>query len=372
MPYGNLSKNYRIPYWFQGEISSGVSNRRASAIIDTQLNGLASLMGTTGLIAEGSYQSTYVSGNSSITVIQAGEAAIQALLGGKFVNQATSFSWTGLPDDSIVYLYIAPVEENIYDTGERSTLAAGVCNPIWNTNGVTPAESMLVAVARISGTSISLTTSGCADNGDFVVGRPIISFAGTKAAMIRFEVGLSGLQTYVAPRSYTDQIMAGLSGLQVYVSPRSYADQTMAGLSGLQAYAGQTMAGLSGLQAYAAPRSLANQTMAGLSGLQANVVQLNPQGTHLISGSGSLGDLLPWKDIELTTTANATGTLSDGSYGDEKQLVMTSWAGDFILTPTNLDNGSSLKFTNKGQHAKIKFLSSGKWFLLANSGISIA
>lgn len=349
-----------------------MSNRRASAIIDTQLNGLASLMGTTGLIAEGSYQSTYVSGNSSITVIQAGEAAIQALLGGKFVNQATSFSWTGLPDDSIVYLYIAPIEENIYDTGERSTLAAGICNPIWNTNGVTPAESMLVAVARISGTSISLTTSGCADNGDFVVGRPIISFAGTKATMIRFEVGLSGLQTYVAPRSYTDQIMAGLSGLQVYVAPRSYADRTMAGLSGLQAYTGQTMAGLSGLQAYAAPRSLANQTMAGLSGLQANVAQLNPQGTHLISGSGSLGDLLPWKDIELTTTANATGTLSDGSYGDEKQLVMTSWAGDFILTPTNLNNGSSLKFTNKGQHAKIKFLSSGKWFLLANSGISIA
>src|SRR6266481_6425634 len=104
MPYANTSPVYRIPYMASGELSSGASNRRAVLIIDSQIQGSARIIGENGIIGDGPYAGNFVSGNSNVTLAAVGpNFALEAMIGGEYIAQNTTLTWTGLPNSSTIY-----------------------------------------------------------------------------------------------------------------------------------------------------------------------------------------------------------------------------------------------------------------------------
>lgn len=176
---------YRLPFWQKGERSSGSSNYRAARIVENQLTAASVLYGESGVIAEGTYTGLFATGASSVTLTTGILAvALRAIIGRKYVSQATTLQWTDLPDNSTIYLYAQTVESNIYAANQQSTLQDMVCRAVWNTTGLTPAESVLLAKVTTTGVAITIDSSATiTDNGDFAGGKPIYySFAGHRTA----------------------------------------------------------------------------------------------------------------------------------------------------------------------------------------------
>lgn len=175
MPYANTTSNYRIPWWNQGERSSGISNKRAANIVDTQLKGAMGLFGTTGIISEGTYQSFFQTNASRIAVLgSVNSPALEAIINSTYVRQVPNLNFIGIPDDTTAYLYAASVESNINGSDEFSTLSTGQVQAIWNSTGVTPSNSVLLGVASVTTSGISLVTTTATDNSQYISGKPTL------------------------------------------------------------------------------------------------------------------------------------------------------------------------------------------------------
>ncbi len=171
--YTTNSTIYKIPYWSQSTQSSGLSNKRAAFIADSQLEGLGRIVARSCTFTVGIFSSIFSSGNSSITLgLGLSNYVFDGFISGVRISQKENLVWTGLPNSSTIYLYVSLVESNIYSITEQSSLSAGVCSPSWNTSGITPADSILVGKATIDTSTITINDSTPSDNSQFSSGRP--------------------------------------------------------------------------------------------------------------------------------------------------------------------------------------------------------
>lgn len=156
MSYSTTTSGYRIPYWGAGR-SSGSSNRRAALIVDSQLSGVARLIGQNGIIQEGAYAASYVAAQSIVTLTAtATNYALEAMIGSVYVAQNTTLTWSGLPDSSTIYLYVLTAETNLYQSTEVSSLANKQVVTSFNTTGLVPPGGLLLGIATTTTSAISL------------------------------------------------------------------------------------------------------------------------------------------------------------------------------------------------------------------------
>ena len=154
----------------QGELSSGSSNLRAATIVDSQLAGVATLIGSTGIINEGAYNPTFTAGNlSTVTLLATAQNyAMEAYVNGVFIQQNNTLQWAGLPDSTAsIYLYIQTQENNLYMSNAFSSLQNKTGAPIYNTTGLTPPNAILVGIATTTSSSISLNISASISDSSF-------------------------------------------------------------------------------------------------------------------------------------------------------------------------------------------------------------
>lgn len=97
--------------------------------------------------------------------------------------------------------------------------------------------------------------------------------------------------------------------------------------------------------------------------------RVNVNGSQSLSGAGAV-DVVNGVTLLTTTGANAL-TLADGVTGQVKTIVMITDGGDGTLTPTNFGNGTTATFNDAGDSLTLIFVNS-KWYILANSGCTIA
>jgi hypothetical protein len=81
----------------------------------------------------------------------------------------------------------------------------------------------------------------------------------------------------------------------------------------------------------------------------------------LVSGSGALGAVnLSTVVTDIQSTGAATGTLSNGSQGKRKVIVMTVHGGDYVLTPANANGFATVTFSAVNKSVELVFIN-GKW-----------
>ena len=179
MPYQNTTPTFQIPYMFQQERSSGVSNKRAALIIDSQMTAAVRFTGEYGVIAEGQYTGTFTAGNISQVRLLATNSnfALEGVINGVYIANNPTLTWDGLPDNTTSYLYAVTAETALYTSNEFSSLATKLCRVTSNTTGFTPGGAILLGTAfpsSLSGTVFLNTTSGVTDNTTWVGGKPAI------------------------------------------------------------------------------------------------------------------------------------------------------------------------------------------------------
>ena len=182
----NTPGTYKIPYWAKGERSSGASNLRAAQIIENQIRANNQFFGANGVIQEGLYSGAFSPGASIVQLIaNSAIPPLEGVIAYKYVRNNASLLWTGLPDSSTIYLYAQAIEQDIYAANQLSTLQDMICVTTWNTTGVTPSESILLAKATTSTTDIAIDSSASiTDNGEFTGGKPIYySFGAHRTAI---------------------------------------------------------------------------------------------------------------------------------------------------------------------------------------------
>jgi len=158
MSYANSTTGlFPVPYWARGERSSGDSNLRQAQILTNQLEAAVKFFGIAGVIQEGTYTGAFSSGASIVTLAPNGAIpTLEAVINYRYVYQTSNLIWQGLPNSSTVYLYAQAVEQNIYTANQVSTLQDRVCQAVWNTTGLTPNQSILLAKVVTTAPSHSL------------------------------------------------------------------------------------------------------------------------------------------------------------------------------------------------------------------------
>jgi hypothetical protein len=321
MPYNNSTPTYRIPFMSQGELSSGSSNMRQAFILDSQLQGVATIIGSTGIINEGSYQSIFTAGNLSTVnlLATAQNYAMEAYVNGVFVQQNTTIQWAGLPDSTAnIYLYIQTQENNLYMSNQASSLQSKIGFPVFNTIGLTPVNSILIGIATTTGSSISLNISPSISDSSFAQ-RPVLvpynqhrtaipidhpyrsilwnhlsDYVVRSNTLAPWDGITSGTSSYatlsgtgvasihIKPQAVTSQALApalSVSGLQIQaaLTAISGATTTLSGVTLSPGYQGQNVLELVPLQVL--------QT--NVSGLQASISGLNSFDTGIITILGN-------------------------------------------------------------------------------------
>ena len=150
--YGGSTPSYRIPFITVGDVPSQASEQAAAMIIENQLRGLiAAHSDGHGVIRTGTFSSNFVSGNSTVTINPAGGIAVEGFIDKIYIRALSSVQWTGLPDNSVLYLYIQIVETNQNSSRVRGDIITG-----FNDTGVIPEDAIVVAKATTTALSITV------------------------------------------------------------------------------------------------------------------------------------------------------------------------------------------------------------------------
>ncbi len=168
---------YTIPYIVQPQPVSQVGEARAALIAANALDAIRRALPNGGfaVFAEGTYTGTFASGgNSSVGLSNGGGTySLDAIVAGVWVRTAATQYWTGIPDSTTAYLYAQLTETNIYAGTQVSSRQGLAWLPVVGTTGITPANSLLLAVATTNGATITIVSSALsADLGLFAKGKP--------------------------------------------------------------------------------------------------------------------------------------------------------------------------------------------------------
>tara|TARA_R110002073_G_scaffold331380_2_gene516119 strand:- start:186 stop:731 length:546 start_codon:yes stop_codon:yes gene_type:complete len=91
--------------------------------------------------------------------------------------------------------------------------------------------------------------------------------------------------------------------------------------------------------------------------------------TQLLTGAGAI-DVVS-AITEVVSTGAQAGTFADGVEGQIKFIVMKTDGGDFTITPTNFNSGSTITLDTAGDAVLLLFTNSA-WYLISNQGATIA
>lgn len=168
---------HQIPYPKDTKPFSEAGERRAATIIENALTGLALGIGDGGYAIwdEGSYTGDFAVGdNSTVTLVQGSFAnSLLALINGVYISSTAAHIWSGIPDSGVAYLYATLVETNVWTASAQSSRQTGTFAAVVATDGNTPANSLLLAVATTNGAAISVeATAAAADLDVFSGGKP--------------------------------------------------------------------------------------------------------------------------------------------------------------------------------------------------------
>ncbi len=97
-----------------------------------------------------------------------------------------------------------------------------------------------------------------------------------------------------------------------------------------------------------------------------------PGSIQNIKGTGALGALSTTAALTtIATTGAATGTLANGVNGQIKHLVMILDGGDYVLTPANYANGTTITFDTVGDSITLVF-AAGEWYNVGTPTATVA
>ena len=91
--------------------------------------------------------------------------------------------------------------------------------------------------------------------------------------------------------------------------------------------------------------------------------------TQLLTGAGAV-DVVS-AITEVVSTGAQAGTFADGVEGQIKFIVMKTDGGDYTITPTNFNSGSTITLNDAGDAVLLLFTNSA-WYLISNQGATIA
>jgi len=91
--------------------------------------------------------------------------------------------------------------------------------------------------------------------------------------------------------------------------------------------------------------------------------------TQLLTGAGAI-DVVS-AITEVVSTGAQAGTFADGVEGQIKFIVFKTDGGDFTITPTNFNSGSTITLDTAGDAVLLLFTNSA-WYLISNQGATIA
>lgn len=97
------------------------------------------------------------------------------------------------------------------------------------------------------------------------------------------------------------------------------------------------------------------------------------ENSDLLTGTGALGAVsLTTPLTRIITTGAATGTMASALIsGQKKRIYMGIDAGDFVLTVTNLEGGTTITFDAQDDFIDLQFIQF-KWKVIINNGCVIA
>lgn len=87
----------------------------------------------------------------------------------------------------------------------------------------------------------------------------------------------------------------------------------------------------------------------------------------------ALGALSVLTALSKVATVGGAGTasLANGAEGQFKSILFTADGGDLVLTPANLQGGTTLTFNDVNDYVVLQF-AGGKWRIVLNSGATLA
>ena len=153
MAYGGRTPRYQIPFITVGDVIDAASEETAAKTIENQLLGIITAhSGGDGVLSVGTFVGTFATGDSTVQLQPpaSNKPSLSGFISQVFVRVFSTIQWTGLPDNSVLYLYASLVEDNT-----SSSRAKGDIEAIFNDTGITPPDSILIAKATT--TSISIT-----------------------------------------------------------------------------------------------------------------------------------------------------------------------------------------------------------------------
>lgn len=156
MAYGYFTDKYSFPAQVKGNTMSEREEKRKARIIDNNLYAALVLHSAGyGVISEGTYSGTFSANNSRVDL-----TALEALINQIYVSPTSTVSWTGIPNNVTFYLYVTLVEQ------ATETSPAGASSKEYknvqattNTNGIIPANSILLATATTTASVITVVTN---------------------------------------------------------------------------------------------------------------------------------------------------------------------------------------------------------------------
>jgi hypothetical protein len=96
-----------------------------------------------------------------------------------------------------------------------------------------------------------------------------------------------------------------------------------------------------------------------------------PGSVQNIKGSGALPLDTKSAVTTITTTGAATGTLANGVSGQIKHIVMVVDGGDYVLTPANYANGTTITFDTVADSITLVFVA-GEWYNVGTPTATVA
>lgn len=156
MPYGGRTPRYDIPYIIVGDVIDAASEETAARTIENQLRGLINAhSGGNGVFKLGNFSSTFSAGNSTVQLAPpaSDQPSLEGFISQIFVRVFSTIQWTGLPDNSVLYLYAQVVE-----TDTQSSRFKGDIQAVYNDTGITPDDAILIAKVTTTGVSITVDT----------------------------------------------------------------------------------------------------------------------------------------------------------------------------------------------------------------------
>ena len=92
-----------------------------------------------------------------------------------------------------------------------------------------------------------------------------------------------------------------------------------------------------------------------------------------LTAAGAISAAVRDTQIDLTQAGDQAFTLADGTEGQEKVILLMTkgGAGNAVVTPANLQDGTTITLNSAGDIVSLKFMG-GQWHVMVNKTATVA